>query len=124
MVKKLFSLSEAELDLLKVVKGQNTFLENDSDTLRYILKQYQELVAENEELRRAASGSSNVESVVLEMLDGVNTLLIANELEICCLVDRYESPVLTKSREYHKQKLAKMKQRKDHKQKKYGRYER
>lgn len=124
MVKKLFSLSEAELDLLKVVKGQNTFLENDSDTLRYILKQYQELVAENEELRRAASGSSNVESVVLEMLDGVNTLLIANELETCCLVDRYESPVLTKSREYHKQKLAKMKQRKDHKQKKYGRYER
>ena len=124
MVKKLFSLSEAELDLLKVVKGQNTFLENDSDTLRYILKQYQELVAENEELRRAASGSSNVESVVLEMLDGVNTLLIANELETCCLVDRYESPVFTKSREYHKQKLAKMKQRKDHKQKKYGRYER
>ena len=124
MVKKLFSLSEAELDLLKVVKGQNTFLENDSDTLRYILKQYQELVAENEELRRAASGSSNVESVVLEMLDGVNTLLIANELETCCLVDRYESPVLTKSREDHKQKLAKMKQRKDHKQKKYGRYER
>ena len=124
MVKKLFSLSEAELDLLKVVKGQNTFLENDSDTLRYILKQYQELVAENEELRRAASGSSNVESVVLEMLDGVNTLLIAKELETCCLVDRYESPVLTKSREYHKQKLAKMKQRKDHKQKKYGRYER
>ena len=32
MVKKLFSLSEADLELLKDVKGQNTFLENDSDT--------------------------------------------------------------------------------------------
>ena len=123
MVKKLFSLSEADLELLKDVKGQNTFLENDSDTLRYILKHYQELEEENEELRRVTSGSANIESVVLEMLDGLNTLLIANELEICCLADRYESPVLTKSREYHKQKLAKMKQRKDHKQKKYGRYD-
>ena len=124
MVKKLFSLSEADLELLKEVKEQNTFLENDSDTLRYILKHYQELVVENEELRRASSGSANIESVVLEMLDGLNTLLIANELESCCLADRYESQVLTKSREYHKQKLEKMKQRKDHKQKKYGRYER
>lgn len=123
MVKKLFSLSEADLELLKDVKGQNTFLENDSDTLRYILKHYQELEKENEELRRVTSGSANIESVVLEMLDGLNTLLIANELETCCLADRYESPVLTKSREYHKQKLAKMKQRKDHKQKKYGRYD-
>ena len=123
MVKKLFSLSEADLELLKDVKGQNTFLENDSDTLRYILKHYQELEEENEELRRVTSGSANIESVVLEMLDGLNTLLIANELETCCLADRYESPVLTKSREYHKQKLAKMKQRKDHKQKKYGRYD-
>ena len=124
MVKKLFSLLEADLELLEEVKEQNTFLENDSDTLRYILKHYQELVVENEELRRASFGSANIESVVLEMLDGLNTLLIANELESCCLADRYESPVLTKSREYHKQKLAKMKQRKDHKQKKYGRYER
>lgn len=123
MVKKLFSLSEADLELLKDVKGQNTFLENDSDTLRYILKHYQELEEENEELRRVTFGSANIESVVLEMLDGLNTLLIANELETCCLADRYESPVLTKSREYHKQKLAKMKQRKDHKQKKYGRYD-
>lgn len=61
MVKKLFSLSEADLELLKDVKGQNTFLENDSDTLRYILKHYQELEEENEELRRVTFGSANIE---------------------------------------------------------------
>ena len=120
MRKKLFSISEEDLLLLSQIKGERN-LNNDSETLRFVLHDYQKMVEEKREHNISNAILCSIESMERRILDGMNTLLILQGAEECFPAEYMESPVFTKSREYEKKMIANEKQKKDFKQKKTNR---
>lgn len=122
MIRKVFQLSEKEIQIIEEVR-QQSFLENDSATLRYIIEQYSNMKDIRNSIERQMKISLAIqrdsEDMLKRLLDAINTLLIENNLEICFPASYMESPVLTKSREYEKNNLAHLKQQKDSKLKKH-----
>lgn len=128
-MRKHFIVSEKEIKILEDIKKENDFLENDSAALRYIFSEYErlkniekKLVAQNEvvtkEIRTIKTINQSIESISEIMLDAVNTILISNDQSVCYPVSYIESPVVTKSKQYKKDKLADLKQQKDYIKKK------
>ena len=133
---KLFVISDEDLELIKKTKEEH-HLKNDSETLRYILKQYKLSVkkenAEDEfiekflnayqkkyytlfERLRWASQTSEKNTTML--LDAINTMLIMNDMNDGVLVEAFISPVLEMSQTSYKEKIAHFKQMKDDRKRK------
>lgn len=131
MMRKNFTISEAEVIILKQIQTENSFLENDSAALRFALSEYVKLkkmeetvMQENQEmlseLKILKSIMKSIESENDCFFDAINTMLIEAGTQICYPVAYMESPVITKSKQYRKEKLAELKQKKDYKLAKIG----
>lgn len=121
MVKKIFSLSEEDIQEIESVQNKFSFLENNSAALRYIISEYIRLktIEEREQEQRITLAViRKLEDKLNRLRDAMNTVLIINNIDICIPADYQESPVLTKSREYEKEKIAHLKQNKDYKKRK------
>lgn len=131
MMRKNFTISEAEVAILKQIQTENSFLENDSATLRFVLSEYVKLkkmeetvMQENQEmlseLKILKSIMKSIENENDCFFDAINTMLIESGSQICYPVTYMESPVITKSKQYRKEKFAELKQKKDYKLAKIG----
>lgn len=126
---KEFQLKDEEFQVIKNVMDQEGL--NQTKALCYILNEYQKyqnienifrkVLKEQEqehknftERIRWATRVAEQNSIVL--LDAVNTILVNNNVEDLIPVDTYESPVITKSKNIMKQKIAHFKQQKDYRE--------
>ncbi len=123
MVRKTYHMDENTLEILQHIRSEKPELENDSAALRYIVAEYQKLKsgkqAEKDMKAALVIGRSNEEKLDI-ILDVLNSLLVAAGQETCVPATYMESPVITKSREYRKDRIAHLKQRKDFENKKHG----
>ncbi len=123
MVRKTYHMDENTLEILRRVRSENPELENDSAALRYIVADYEKLKTGKQagkDMKAAlVIGRSNEEKLDI-ILDVLNSFLVATGQETCVPAAYMESPVITKSREYRKDKVAHLKQRKDYEKKKRG----
>lgn len=130
-MRKLFDLSDTEIELLNKVK-QERDLGSEVAALRYILRRYQEQQDQMTLIREAISvyetemkgfhdrikwASTVSERNTTMLLDVANTIMFQQGIEDCIPVDDIESPVLARSREILKKKLAHFKQQKDNRKK-------
>lgn len=130
-MRKLFELSEQEVALLDRVKKEQE-LGSEVAALRYILCRYQEQEDQKELIKEAiqtyeaeAKGfherlkwsSTMAERNTTMLLDVANTFLFQQGIEDCIPVEDIESPVLARSRDILKRKLAHFKQQKDNRRK-------
>ena len=117
MIQKPFRLEESDIKILNEVKEEHGF-SSEAEALRFIIRKY------NEEQRRENGRREAVLKAIEEnqdlLIDALNTILIENSIEICQPVSLRESPVFIKSREYRKERLAHLKEKKDHQNKKRG----
>lgn len=121
MIKKLFSLTEKELDTIQKARAENSWISDDSAAVRHILETYRNKTEKEDmacEIKILLSILKETEKKVNRLLDAVNTILITSGMDTCIPANYMESPVLTKSREYEKEKLAQLKQEKDYRHKK------
>lgn len=130
-MKKLFVIEDKHIDIINEVKTEK-FLKNDSETLRFILEEYERTVkkkkSEDEfieklleayqqkyyklfERLRWASQTAEKNSTLL--LDAVNTILLLNDINDGVMIDTFVSPVLEMSNNAYKEKIAYFKQMKD-----------
>lgn len=130
-MKKLFVIEDKHINIINEVKSEK-FLKNDSETLRFILEEYERTVkkkkSEDEfieklleayqqkyyklfERLRWASQTAEKNSTLL--LDAVNTILLLNDINDGVMVDTFVSPVLEMSNNAYKEKIAYFKQMKD-----------
>ncbi len=115
MIRKDFRLDQMDIDIISGIKSEMG-LRNDSEVLRYIIRNYKEKAkAEN---RVVVAAVRKIEECVDLLLDISNTDLIKRKEEILYPVDMIESPVIQKARELRQQKLAHKKQRSDFRKKK------
>lgn len=136
MVSKLFGLEEKHVELIKQIKEEQCF-KSESETLRYILEQYEQSVKkENQEdefiekflnayqkkyytlFERLRWASQTSEKNTTMLLDAINTMLIMNDMNDGVLVEAFTSPVLEMSQTSYKEKIAHFKQMKDDRKRK------
>lgn len=121
MIKKIFVLSQKEIETIEETKNQNGFLSNDSAVIRYIISEYANMKKkEIEEISQKVllAIQRDSEEKLNRLLDTANTILVLNKIETCIPASYMESPVITKSREYEKERKGQLKQKKDYRNKK------
>lgn len=127
MIRKTYQISEEEIEIINRVRERKKFLENDSATIRYIITQYGKMKELEDTVRLIKKNEiiqKNMEEMLECMYDALNTMLVVSGQEVCYPASYVESPVYTKSREYKKEILAKVKQKKDDRDKDYRIYKR
>ena len=131
-MKKIFDLSEEEVALLDKVKEEKKLISQVS-ALRYILKSYEEKEDKRKLIEEAISvyetemkgfherlkwSTTMSERNTIMLLDAVNTILFSQGVDNCIPIEDIEHPVLARSREILKKKLAHFKQQKDDRKRK------
>lgn len=131
-MKKIFDLSEEEVALLDKVKEEKKLISQVA-ALRYILKSYEEKEDKRKLIEEAISvyetevkgfhdrlkwSTTMAERNTIMILDVLNTMLFHEGIENCILVEDIENPVVARSREIMKKKLAHFKQQKDNRKRK------
>lgn len=131
-MKKIFDLSEKEIALLDKVKEEKELISQVA-ALRHILKSYEEKEDKRKLIEEAISvyetevkgfhdrlkwSTTMAERNTIMILDVLNTMLFHEGIENCILVEDIENPVVARSREIMKKKLAHFKQQKDNRKRK------
>lgn len=117
MIQKLFRLEENDIDVIEEVRKQQGF-RSEAEALRYIIRRYHK--ERQREAGRIDAILRSIEEQEELILDAFNTVLIEKGIEICQPVSLRESPVFTKSREYRKERLANLKEKRDYNNRKRG----
>lgn len=119
-MKKIFDLSEEEVALLDKVKEEKKLISQVA-ALRYILKSYEEKEDKRKLIEEAISvyetemkgfherlkwSTTMSERNTIMLLDAVNTILFSQGVDNCIPIEDIEHPVLARSREILKKKLA------------------
>lgn len=134
MIKK-YIIEEKHAALINRIREEHG-LKNDSAALRFILDEYETDNKEKEKdmqridnfleayhkkyyamFDRLRWASQTAEMNTTMLLDAVNTMLIAQDVENPVLTEAYLSPVLDESRSAYKAKIAYFKQKKDDRKK-------
>lgn len=121
MIRKTYQLKEESLKIIEKVKKNYQF-SSDSEALRYIISVY-----ENEEIQQLLSEQKQAKKIIRQtedkidiMYDALNTILIQSNIETCIEAEYLESAVYKRSKACKKNRVEKLKQKKDWKQKKTG----
>lgn len=115
MQRKNFRMDESDIMIINTVKMQQG-LKNESEALRYIIRDYEKKKKEDEKLRTAVL--RGIEEKLDLLLDVANTDLIKRSEEVLYPVRMVESPIITKARKLRRQDLSNKKQRSDYNKKK------
>lgn len=130
-MKKIFNLSQAELELLESLKNEFGY-RTDIEALRHIFRSYKEkqsqedfarLIADRVEEKfrndfvRIRLASRTTEENTAILLDVANTVINKEKIDNCILVDVFEDPLIETSREHYREKIAYYKQLKDNRKK-------
>ncbi len=121
MERKTYQITDQNIALIEAVKKEHPELKSDSGAMRFILTEYERGRRRNtveDEMRLIRMVQKEMEDKVNRLYDAVNTILIKNKEEVCFPASYTESPVYKKSREYQKEMLAALKQRKDYRERK------
>ena len=121
MERKTYQITDQNIALIEAVKKEHPELKSDSAAMRFILTEYERERKRNTteaEMRLIRIVQKEMEDKVNRLYDAVNTILIKNKEEVCFPASYTESPVYKKSREYQKEMLAALKQRKDYRKRK------
>lgn len=117
MIQKSFRLEESDIEIINETRMQ-LGIRSEAEALRYITRNY------NKEQNRKNGWADALLRVIEEkedmILDALNTVLIEKGIKICQPVSLRESAVFTKSKEYRKERLANLKERKDYQHRKKG----
>ena len=119
--RKTYQITDQNIALIEAVKKEHPELKSDSGAMRFILTEYERGRRRNtveDEMRLIRMVQKEMEDKVNRLYDAVNTILIKNKEEVCFPASYTESPVYKKSREYQKEMLAALKQRKDYRKRK------
>ncbi len=119
--RKTYQITDQNIALIEAVKKEHPELKSDSAAMRFILTEYERERKRNTteaEMRLIRIVQKEMEDKVNRLYDAVNTILIKNKEEVCFPASYMESPVYKKSREYQKEMLAALKQRKDYRERK------
>ena len=128
---KIFVIEDKHINIINEVKAEK-FLKNDSETLRFILEEYEKTVKKEKSedefieklleayhqkyyklLERLRWASQTAEKNSTLLLDAVNTILLLNDISDGVMTDTFISPVLEMSENAYKEKIAYFKQMKD-----------
>ena len=121
MERKTYQITDQNIAFIEAVKKEHPELKSDSAAMRFILTEYERERKRNTteaEMRLIRIVQKEMEDKVNRLYDAVNTILIKNKEEVCFPASYRESPVYKKSREYQKEMLAALKQRKDYRERK------
>lgn len=121
MERKTYQITDQNIALIEAVKKEHPELKSDSAAMRFILTEYEREQKRNTteaEIKLIRIIQKEMEDKVNRLYDAVNTILIKNKEEVCFPASYMESPVYEKSREYQKEMLAALKQRKDYRERK------
>ena len=127
MERKTYQITDQNIALIEAVKKEHPELKSDSAAMRFILTEYEREQKRNTteaEIKLIRIIQKEMEDKVNRLYDAVNTILIKNKEEVCFPASYTESPVYKKSREYQKEMLAALKQRKDYRERKTRKRER
>lgn len=117
MIQKPFRFDESDLEIIGNVRIQQGF-GSEAEALRYIVRNYHK--EQRREDGTILTILKDLECNQSLLLDAVNTILIQNGIEVCQPLCLRESPVFTKSKEYKKDRLAHLKEKKDYQNRKKG----
>lgn len=117
MIQKPFRFEVGDLEIIQDVKKQCNF-KSEAEALRHIVRTHKEPKEKNYGVMITILRTVEENQAIL--IDAINTMLIEEGIKICQPVSLRESPVIEKSREYRKRKLAKLKMEKDYKNRKQG----
>ena len=115
-MKKLYELDPEHIEILDKLMKRKGF-KREVQALRYILTEFDQQELRVKELSFQMDLNvkilKDMEKKIDVLYDAVNTVLIDSGITICKPVDIMESDVYRTSTEYRKERLAKLKQRKD-----------
>lgn len=127
MERKTYQITDQNIALIEAVKKEYPELKSDSAAMRFILTEYERGRKRNtaeEEVKLIRIVQKDMEDKINRLYDAVNTILIKNKEDVCFPASYTESPVYKKSRDYQKEMLAELKQRKDYRERKTRKRER
>lgn len=136
MMYKYFEISEENLSYLQEYKLK-TGIKSDKAILNKIIEEHRAVQTQESDSEQIASiimnkfaeaynqlftrllvSMSKTEEEVKILADVANTFLVKEDINNCILTDVMVSPVIQRSRNYHKFKISKSKQKKDNAAKK------
>lgn len=124
-MKKIFDLSEADLEVLKEIQRANSDIKTDVAAMRFLIKKYKydiiEQVEEQREQQNIIQDTVQQMRVTLNIaerntelaLDALNTLLFCTASDKCILKDEIEHTVFSEAEAKIKERIAHNKQKKD-----------